>query len=51
MTDVKQNQRFYLKASPTRAVVASATSDATGKVARIVSGGFGYTTAPAVTIS
>lgn len=51
MTDVKQNQTFYLKASPTRAVVATATSDAAGKVATIVSGGFGYSTVPTVTVT
>ncbi len=46
MTDVKQNQTFYLKASPTRAAQATATSDADGKKATIVSGGFGYASAP-----
>lgn len=52
MADVKQNQTFYLKASPTRAAGASATSNASGTVATIVSGGFGYsTTAPTVTVT
>lgn len=51
MADIKANQTFYLKLTPTRAHTARATSNASGTVATIVSGGIGYTTAPTVTVT
>ena len=51
ITEVKANQTFFLKVTPTRAHTATATSNAAGTVATMVSGGLGYTTAPVVTVT
>lgn len=51
MTDIRANQTFYLKLTPTRVHTARAVSNVSGTTATVESGGIGYTAAPTVTVT